>query len=413
MILIKNINNFKLDEEEKSFVGKKSRKIQVTINNPKEHGYNIEKPADLIIFYGILIKKWNIIYMCVCEEIGLGENHMVHIHIYFEVQNPINFSAIKKVFPSAHIEFCKASSQENRDYVYKEGKYLNDEKRAEFLEGYQLEIGELPKEREEKAKENQGKRTDLIKLKDLIKAGMSNAEIYDIDIKYLKYANIIDKIRQDFLVEKFASEWRNVEVTYIQGVTGTGKTRGIMDKYGYKNVCRVKKDDYGFNSYIAQDVVIFEEFRNTFKIEDMLDYLDGYPSEGRALFGKRQLGYTKAFICSNWKLEEQYKSIQEEHPTTWQAFLRRINKIILKDFDKEVIYYQKNRGTKENPDYDFINDNGISYFDPFGLKKWGEDKKEEPKTEEQKPKTEEPKKEINLLNYCDDFYYNDNSDFFN
>ena len=109
----------------------------------------------------------------------------------------------------------------------------------------------------------------------------------------------------------------------------------------------------------------------------MLNLLDGYPVQGRAMHGFRQLGYNKVFICSNWKLYEQYQNIQAEHPQDWQAFLRRINKIIIKEFDKETIFYQKNRGTKENPQYDFISDEGVSYFDPFDLYVWGDSNNDE------------------------------------
>ena len=105
----------------------------------------------------------------------------------------------------------------------------------------------------------------------------------------------------------------------------------------------------------------------------MLDFLDGYPSEGRALYGKRQLGFTKAFICSNWRLDEQYRNIQEEHPRDWQAFLRRINKVIVRTFEGDTVFYQKNRGTEYDPQFDFISDEGLSYFDPFDLQKWGAD----------------------------------------
>jgi hypothetical protein len=123
------------------------------------------------------------------------------------------------------------------------------------------------------------------------------------------------------------AKWRDIETTYITGGTGSGKTRYVMDKYGYPNVFRVQNYDGNgaFDNYNGQDVIVFEEFRNGFKIQEMLNYLDGYPCELPARYAHRFAKFTKVFIISNWTLEEQYQGIQENHPSTWQALLRRIS----------------------------------------------------------------------------------------
>lgn len=341
------------------------RKWQITINNPEDKGIRFEEIKKIIEN-----KYKNIKYYCYSYEIGI-ETKTPHIHIFLWVKNPIKGSSLLKLFEGCHLELVSGTAEENRDYIFKTEAYF--ERKPEMkhkedtkVEGMQYESGEIPKEAP-------GKRTDIEILKDLIVSGKTNAEIYEHNASYLRYANSIDKMRLDLLADKFGKEWRDVEVTYICGVTGTGKTRGIMDTYGYENVYRISKDDYSFSTYTAQDVVVFEEFRNTFQLQDMLNLLDGYPIQGRAMHGFRQLGYTKVFICSNWDLRYQYENIQQKYPEDWQAFLRRINKVIVKGYEKEDIFYQKNRGTKINPQYDFISDIGISYFDPFDQKIWGED----------------------------------------
>lgn len=347
--------------EKKSVTQLKGRKWLITINNLDELNIDFDNMKNVIK------KQWPAIeYFCYCEEIGkkTGKRHR---HVFIKHKNGIYGSSILKLFVGAHLDYCNGSCQENRDYIYKTGKYEGSEKEDTRLENMQYESGDCPQD-------EQGKRNDLIELKELIKSGKSNAEIYEENAMYLRYANSIDKMRLDILSHKFGNTWRDVEVTYICGSTGTGKTRGVMEGYGYKNVYRILKDDYSFSTYTMQDVVMFEEFRNTFKLEDMLNLLDGYPMQGRAMQGFRQLGYTKVFICSNWKLEEQYQSIQEEYPSSWQAFLRRIDKVIIREKSGDKVFYQKNRGTEENPAYDFISDDGVSYFDPFGLQEWGEGK---------------------------------------
>lgn len=346
-------------KNKKSVAQLKGRKWQITINNIDEIGIDFDNLKNIIK------KRWPAVeYFCYCEEVG-KETGKRHWHIFIKHANGINGSSILKVFPGAHLEYCVGTCKKNRDYIYKEGSYEGSEKEDTRQEGMQYEFGECPEE-------SQGQRNDLIELRELIKTGKSNAEIYSINAQYLKYANSIDKIRLDILSDKNGNEWRDIEVTYIEGATGTGKTRGIVESYGYRNIWRIVKDDYSWNGYVDQDVAVFEEFRNTFAFTDMLNFLDGHPVQGRAMHGFRQLGYKNVFMCSNWRLDEQYKNIQEEHPRDWQAFLRRINKVIIREKAGDKVFCQKNRGTEEEPQYDFVSADGVSYFDPFGLKEWGE-----------------------------------------
>lgn len=335
----------------------RSRKWQITINNPTIEFNDIKDMIE---------KKYkSAIYYCYCKEIG-KKNGTVHFHIFIYFKNAVYGSSLLKLFKGAHLEEARGSCQENREYIYKTGKWENTEKEDTRLEGFQYENTECPVD-------EQGKRYDLIELKQLIEEGKTNAEIYEHNAYYMKYANSIDKIRLDILTNKYGKEWRDVETTYIEGQTGAGKTRGIMEQFGYENVYRIMKDDYSFSTYTSQPVIVFEEFRSTFPLADMLNYLDGYPLKGRAMFGFRQVAYNKVFICSNWRLSEQYENVQEYHPNDWQAFLRRIDKIIIREKSRDTVFYQKNRGTEDYPQYDFISDDGVSYFDPFGLRTWGED----------------------------------------
>ena len=143
-----------------------------------------------------------------------------------------------------------------------------------------------------------------------------------------------DLLRQEY---KFDDIFRHLDITYIYGTTAKGKTRYVMEKYGYKNVYRVTKYDHtAFDRYNGQDVVIFEEFRSSFKIEDMLNYLDGYPLMLPSRYNDKEACYTKVYITTNWALSEQYKNIQTSHPSTWQAFLRRIKTVYNFDLSKDI-----------------------------------------------------------------------------
>lgn len=290
----------------------KSRKWQITINNPVDKGYTHEKiKAQLSLFKSI-------VYYAISDEIG--EEGTFHTHIYFACSNGTRFETIKKRFEGGHFELANGTSMQNREYVFKEGEKWAKSKKAETnIKESHEEWGEMPVER-------QGMRSDLCDLYDSIKSGLSNFEIIEENPGYMFNVEKIEKVRQTIREEEFKNIFRQLEVTYIYGLSGTGKTRGVMDNYGYENVYRITDYDHPFDQYKGQDVVIFEEFRSSLKIQDMLNYLDGYPLMLPCRYSNRVACFTKVFILTNVSLDAQYPNIIESE--TWKAFNRRIHNVI-------------------------------------------------------------------------------------
>jgi hypothetical protein len=291
----------------------RSRKWQITINNPAEKGFTHERIKEE------LSKFSSMIYWCMSDEIG--EEGTYHIHIFLALSSASRFSTIKSRFDGGHFEMANGTSQQNKDYVFKEGKWEKDKKAGTNLKETHEEYGEMPIER-------QGSRTDLQDLYDMINDGLSNYQIIEIESKFLFNIDKLERIRQTIREEQFKNEFRKLEVTYIYGSSGSGKTRGVMEKYGYQNVYRVTDYLHPFDGYKGQDVLVFEEFySNNVKIHDMLNYLDGYPLVLPCRYMNQTACYTKVFLITNIPLAQQYLGIQEDHPETWIAFLRRIGSV--------------------------------------------------------------------------------------
>lgn len=140
-------------------------------------------------------------------------------------------------------------------------------------------------------------------------------------------------------------ENREVDVTYIYGATGAGKTRGIFAKNSPMDVCRItnygSKRGINFDGYVSQDVLVFEEFSSQIPIEDMLSYLDIYPVYLPARYSDRVACFSTVYITSNLPLEQQYVMEQMEHPETWKAFLRRIHKVVEYRADGSTVEHKK------------------------------------------------------------------------
>ena len=180
----------------------------------------------------------------------------------------------------------------------------------------------------------------------MIADGMSNAEIMAQNPDLALHIGKMDKIRQDILEARYREEFRQLDVTYIFGPTGTGKTRGVMEKHGYSNVYRVTDYTHPFDRYAQEPVLLFDEFRSSLMVGDMLDYLDGYPLALPARYANRQACYTTVYLVSNIPPQDQYKNVQENEPATWKAFLRRIHHVIE--------YHRDKPPTDHGPALDYI-----------------------------------------------------------
>lgn len=288
------------------------RKYQLTINNPGEV-WTHEKIRESL-------EKLNLKYYCMANEVGQQEQTH-HTHVYFVTNvSAVRFSTVKKLFPTAHIEPAQGTSEENRAYIQKSGKWAEGEKAETSIPGTFKEWGECPIERP-------GERTDLAILYELIKDGLSNYEIMEANPDYMLNLEKIERARQAVREQQYRETFRQLETTYIWGPTGTGKTRSVMEGHSYAGVYRVTDYTHPFDSYAGEEVLLLDEYSSNFKIRDLLNYLDGYPLTLPARYSNRVACYTKIYIISNLCLSRQYPEVQYESPATYAALLRRIQTV--------------------------------------------------------------------------------------
>ena len=301
-----------------------ARKYQLTINNPADKGLDHDTIKTR------LAGLTSLTYACLADEQGL-EEQTPHTHIFIATKTPVRFSTMKNRFPEAHIEKAHGTAQQNRDYVAKSGKWADDPKADTSVPGTFEELGTLPDE------PGQGYRSDISELYEMICDGMTNAEIMEADPELAIHISRMDKIRQDIMEARYRDEWRDLKITYIYGATGTGKTRGVMEKHGYSKVYWVTDYKHPFDRYHAEPILCFDEFRSSLMVGEMLDYLDGYPINLPARYAQRVACFTEVYIISNIDLTQQYPNVQLDDPETWRSFLRRIGKVIEYRKDGSII----------------------------------------------------------------------------
>lgn len=307
-----------------------SRKWSLVINNPQECGLDHSAIVEIL-------RKFSPAYFCMADEIATTGTY--HTHIFLYSPSPIRFSTVKNRFPTAHIDKTYGSAKENRDYIRKEGKWAETDKAETKVPDTFFEWGDIPAEKEEKAPQ-------MYKLIQEVREGISTANIIEGSPNLAFRVRDIDALRQTLLSDRYASENRKIEVGYIFGASGTGKTRGIYERHEAKDICRITNYRNGrgisFDGYTGQDVLVFEEFHSQIPIEDMLNYLDIYPLSLPARYSDRVACYTRVYITSNLPLEKQYRNVQWDSLETWRAFIRRIHKVLEYRADGSVreIFYK-------------------------------------------------------------------------
>ena len=303
--------NVEKDAKTKEF--SKTRKYQITINNPTKHGLQ----------YDDIYRKCTEMepeYFCMSEEVG-AERHTHHVHIFIKFTNPRSFGPIKKVFPTAHLEACKYSDQANIDYVFKQNGAQEEYGQETNIKASHREWGVIS--------EKIVKETASAAVKKLVDEGLTTKEIIDIYPKNVYRVKQIDsyvEIRKKALYKRFEYENRDVKVIYIFGDAGSGKSHYVHEKHKY-DICVANDYKQPFETYDYQSVMVFEEFRSDIPYKQMLQYLDKYPCSLPHRYVNKQACYTTVYVISNIRLEEQYKDVNRDDQS-WFAFLRRFSLIM-------------------------------------------------------------------------------------
>jgi len=292
------------------------RKWLLTINNPQDCGLTHEAIIEKLLLFSLT-------YYCLADEVSFTGTY--HTHVFFYTPSPVRFSTVKRRFPVAHIDKTFGTCQQNRDYIAKAEKWAESEKAETSIEGSFYEWGDIPAEKAEKA-------PAMARLMNNIQDGMTTAQIIEDEPNLAFKVHEIDTLRQTLLSERYVTENRDVEVVYIFGTSGAGKTRHIFMQHDPREIYRVTNYRNGkgisFDGYHGQGVLVFEEFHSQVPIEEMLNYLDIYPLFLPARYNDKVACFTKVYLTSNLPLDAQYKAVQWNHRETWQAFLRRIHKTI-------------------------------------------------------------------------------------
>ena len=168
-----------------------------------------------------------------------------------------------------------------------------------------------------------GGRADLDYAYELLESGETIDDIINLFPHLARNKNALLSQQEAIDYKKYGKKIRKQTNIYIQGPTGTGKTRSIKLKHDF-DICSVEYDQsFPYNAYTGQKALLYDEFNSSRKIEEMLKKLNPEPEKIDIKNGSVWAKYNNVYVVSNINIEDQYKNVKKEKPIQWMAFIRR------------------------------------------------------------------------------------------
>ena len=164
---------------------------------------------------------------------------------YIRFRHAVSMTAVKERLNSKqiHLEQKRGTEYEAASYCWKDAEPF-------------IEIGERPTE---DSSEKDSSVWDVI-LRMLQDGATARDIMMEYPAAYARYKSGIEAMRME-LIAGSINTWREVNVQYLWGATGVGKTRAILDSMeDPADAYRVTDYKNPFDNYRGQQLIIFEEY---------------------------------------------------------------------------------------------------------------------------------------------------------
>jgi len=223
----------------------------------------------------------------------LTEDLKPHHQGYSEYDIPMRFTTLKNLYPQLHLEPRGGSQKQAIDYCKKDGHVT-----------------------EQGTPKQQGKRSDIHDVCELLDEKVPLNEIAR------NHPSAFVKHAKGFHAYKFATQVDRVSKPYVEwrwGTTGTGKTKGAIDKH--PESFYIKDGTQWWDGYEQQDAIIIDDFDGRWPFRDLLRLLDWNPYQGQTKGGYVKINSPHIYITCEF-----------EPSTYWGGnalaqVLRRIDKV--------------------------------------------------------------------------------------
>ena len=277
--------------------------------------------------------------------------------------NTTTLTQVSKVLFDSHVEPQKGTKKQLTDYFNKSGKYSGQKNEIVL---YKTGLDNIQGE--------QGKRSDLDTIKDLMDQGFTPKQIFEHSINFLRYEKLIVAA---FIIKKLKTMPRikDMRVYWHTGKSGSGKSycyNTLCDKHGDDNVYMLNDlENGGLDYYIkngAPPILFIDELKNEIKYKQLLTILDSYlHHQTHCRYNNSYNFWNEVHITSIFPPEEIYKMLVPEDTRsndTLNQLMRRITKIIY-HYIKDGEYKSYSMSSSDYIDYDDLKRRALSDKDGF------------------------------------------------
>lgn len=269
--------------------------------------------------------------------VSLQGLYHAHIACY---GNTTTLKKVSDIFFQSHVEPQLGGKAELQEYLLKEGKYA--EKGEQVLCHKGIENIEGPQ---------QGNRSDLDVIEELLGAGATPEEIYETSFRYRRYERMIKaaylarRTKETPLIKKMWNEWH-------WGQPGTGKTYTYIkleeahpgEVYLCNDYSNFGSSGGGFDMYASdpKKYVVLDEFRGEMGYKQLLAILDKYSrNQLHCRYQNVYALWESVIICSVFPPEQVYSFMVEntkKSVDSIQQLLRRLNVIVYHYINRDGKY---------------------------------------------------------------------------
>lgn len=225
--------------------------------------------------------------------------------LILEAKNQTRFSAIKKLYPAVHVELTRGNREQVIAYLNKSGKH---EEKAHTTIVPMINHGIIEANQ-------QGKRTDLENIQELLEAGYTPEEVMHQNLAYRRYSKIIKEHYYQMQVEN-APLIKEMKVFWHLGDSGTGKSFKqvqLKKEFGYDSVYVLS--DYGtggLDNYTGEPILFMDEFKGDIDYQTFLKLLDVYPNQVHARYSNIYALWDTVHISSIFTPNQIYNLLVSE-----------------------------------------------------------------------------------------------------
>jgi len=219
--------------------------------------------------------------------------------------------------PQVHFEVAMSEDVEHqKDYII--GPYEKDGKVKPHNPEHKV-FGNEP---------NQGKRSDLIELKDKILTGELSCDniITEMPEYYHQYGRTLDKLEDLRMSKLYRTEM--TKGIWYHGATGTGKSHEAFKGFNPDTHYVLPDDNGWWDNYKQQETVIINDFRGRITYNEMLQLVDKWPYQVKRR-GRPPLPFTSKRVIVTSSLHPASVYCNRNEEDSLEQLYRRFELIYL------------------------------------------------------------------------------------